>query len=118
MNVYKIQSEIDPKTILMKTNDHNMENCEASFPTPHVLLTIGECVEDSHGAEAAIAGFSVHPHLDLVGRGPAQVRQHRLVRFTLRVVALVFTAALLRRTNTRVSCSSRSGELNQESFSF
>lgn len=92
----------------MKINDQNIEKCEAPFTTP--LLTIGECVEDSGGAEAAIAGCSVHPHLDLVRRGPAEVRQHRLVPVTLRVVALVFTAALLLRTNTRVSCSNRSGE--------
>lgn len=93
----------------MKIKDQNIEKCEASFSTPHVFLTIGEGVEDSGGAEAAIAGCSVHPHLDLVGRGPAEVRQHRLVPVTLRVVALVLTAALLLRTNTRVSCSNRSG---------
>lgn len=102
----------------MKINDQNMERRDACFPTPRVFLTIGECVEDSGGAEAAIAGCSVHPHLDLVRRGPAQVRQHRLVPVTLRVVALVLTAALLLRTNTRVSCSNRSGELSQDSFSF
>lgn len=95
MNFQKIQSEIDPKNIPMKTNDQNIEKCEAPFATPRVSLTIGECVEDSGGAEAAIAGLSVHPHLDLVRRGPAEVRQHRLVPVALRVVALVFTAALL-----------------------
>lgn len=101
MNFQKIQSEIDPKNILMKINDQNIEKCEASFTTPHVFLTIGERVEDSRGAEAAIAGCSVHPHLDLVRRGPAEVRQHRLVPVTLRVVALVFTAALLLQQQIR-----------------
>lgn len=96
----------------MKINEQNIEKCGASFTTPHVFLTIGECVEDSRGAEAAIAGCSVHAHLDLVRRGPAEVRQHRLVPATLRMVALVFTAALLLHTNTRVSCSNRSGEFS------
>lgn len=59
------------------------------------FLTIRKCVEDAGRAEAAVAGCGVHPDLDLVRRGPAEVRQHRLVSVTLRVMALIFTAALL-----------------------
>lgn len=77
------------------------------FTTPHVFLTIGKCVEDGCGAEAAVADCGVHPHLDLVGSGPAQVRQHRLVPVALRVMALVFTAVILSCTNARVSCRNR-----------
>lgn len=52
-------------------------------------------MEDAGGAEAAVASRGVHPDLDLVRRGPAEVRQNRLVTVALRVVALVLTAALL-----------------------
>lgn len=52
-------------------------------------------MEDACPAEAAVAGRGVHPDLDLVRRGPTEVRQNRLVSFALRVVALVLTAALL-----------------------
>lgn len=52
-------------------------------------------MEDTGRAEAAVAGCGVHPDLDLVRRGPAEVRQHRLVPVALRVMALILTAALL-----------------------
>lgn len=52
-------------------------------------------MEDTCRAEAAVAGCGVHPNLNLVWCGPAEVRQHRLVSVTLRVMALIFTAALL-----------------------
>ena len=53
-------------------------------------------MEDAGRAEAAVAGGRVRPDLDLVRRGPAEVRQHRLVSVALRVVALILAAALLR----------------------
>lgn len=64
-------------------------------PSMFFFLTIRKRVEDACGAEAAVAGRGVHPDLDLVRRGPAEVRQNRLVSVALRVVALVLTAALL-----------------------
>lgn len=57
-------------------------------------------MEDTCRAEAAISGRGVHPNLNLVWRGPAEVRQHRLVSVTLRVMALIFTAALLWHNHT------------------
>lgn len=96
----------------MEINDQTAAKYGTSakyFTTPHVFLTIGKCVEDTCGAEAAVAGCGVHPHLNLVGSGPAEVRQHRLVPVALRVVALIFTAVILSCTNARVSCSDRSG---------
>lgn len=70
-----------------------------------LLLTVGERAEEGGAAEAAVAGCCVRPHLHLVLRGPAQVGEHGLVRATLRVVALVLAAQLLRRGNT---CEQRS----------
>lgn len=82
----------------MEIKDQTREKYEVSpkyFRSTHVCLTIRKCVEDTRRAETAVAGCGVHPNLNLVWRGPAEVRQHHLVSVTLCVMALIFTAALL-----------------------
>lgn len=82
----------------MEIKDQTREKYELSpkyFTSPRVCLTIRKCVEDTCRAEAAVAGCHVHPNLNLVRRGPAEVRQHHLVSVSLCVVALIFTAAIL-----------------------
>lgn len=64
-------------------------------PPSGAKLTVGQRVEQGRGTEAAVAGGGARSDLHLVLSGPAEVRQHGLVPFTLRVVALVLAASLL-----------------------